>query len=224
MKRRQTLLLLCLITGLALGMRIWRLDTIPPGLWWDEGHHDQRALDMLQGGARPVYFTEADGFEPLHIYLTALLFRLFGVHYLATRWVSALTGALTVPALYWATVEWLVAPLGHSRARRVGLGAAFCLAVIFPHVLISRIGFEVVLVPAGTVLMLAALGRGVRTQRIRWFILSGLFLGGTYHDQLYGVYSPSSLSGGRGGCANVDRSTRWLALCRELSHRSVADG
>lgn len=181
MHRRQAMVLLFLITMLALGLRLWRLGDMPPGLWWDEGHHNQRALDILQGGARPIYFTEADGFEPLHIYLTALIFRLFGVHYLATRWVTALAGALTIPALYWAAFEWLAESLGHSRARRVGLLAAFNLTVIFPHVLISRIGFEVALVPAGTVLMLAALGRGVRTKRVAWFALSGLFLGMTLY-------------------------------------------
>jgi len=181
MNRRQTMILLFIITGLALGLRLWRLRDMPPGLWWDEGHHNQRALDILQGGARPIYFTEADGFDPLHIYLTVLIFRLFGVHYLATRWVSVLAGALTVPALYWATVEWFAEFLGYSRARRVGLLAAFNLSVVFPHVLLSRIGFEVALVPAGTVLMLAALGRGVRTKRNNWFALSGLFLGLTLY-------------------------------------------
>ena len=87
MNRRQTMILLFIITGLALGLRLWRLRDMPPGLWWDEGHHNQRALDILQGGARPIYFTEADGFEPLHNYLTMLILRIFRVHYMATKWV-----------------------------------------------------------------------------------------------------------------------------------------
>ncbi len=181
MSKRQAILLLILVTLLALGLRLWRLDDVPPGLWWDEGHHDQRALDILQGGARPVYFTEAGGFEPLHIYLTALLFRLFGVHYLATRWVSALAGALTIPALYWVSIEWLSNRLGEARARRIGLLAALSLSIIFPHALISRIGFEIALVPAGTVLMMALLGRGASLKHAGCFALSGLILGITLY-------------------------------------------
>jgi 4-amino-4-deoxy-L-arabinose transferase-like glycosyltransferase len=196
MSKRQATLTLILVTLLALGLRLWRLDEVPPGLWWDEGHHDQRALDILQGGARPIYFAESEGFEPLHIYLTALLFRLFGVHYLATRWVSALAGALTVPALYWAAVEWLSDPLGEARARRIGLLAALNLSIIFPHILINRIGFEMALVPLGTTLMLAGLGRGMHIKRgaplihAGWFALSGLILGITLYTYPAARVSP----------------------------------
>lgn len=181
MNKHCTSLLLLGITLLAAGLRLWRLDDVPPGLWWDEGHHDWAALNILEGGPRPIYFTEAFGFEPLHIYLTALWFRLFGVHYLATRWVSALAGALIVPALYWAAVEWLSDGVSKLRTRVIGLLAAATLAVLFSHLLISRIGFEVVLVPAGTVPTMAALGRGLRTRRAGWFVLAGLVLGLTLY-------------------------------------------
>lgn len=180
MSKRLAALLLPVIILLAAGLRIWRLDDVPPGLWWDEGHHDWAALNIIEGGPRPIYFTEAFGFEPLHIYLTALMFRLFGVHYLAARWVSALAGTLTVPALYWAAVQW-TGDLGEPRARVIGLLAAATLAVLFAHVLMSRIGFEVVLVPAGSVLTLAAFGRSLRTQRTCWFALTGVLLGVTLY-------------------------------------------
>jgi len=170
------------ITLLAAGLRLWRLGDVPPGLWWDEGHHDWAALNILEGGPHPIYFTEATGFEPLHIYLTALWFRLFGVHYLGTRWVSALAGALTIPALHWAAVEWLSDNVGRARARIIGLLAAGTLSALFSHLLQSRIGFEVVLAPAGTVPTMAALGRGLRTRRVRWFALTGLMLGLTLYS------------------------------------------
>jgi 4-amino-4-deoxy-L-arabinose transferase-like glycosyltransferase len=170
------------ITLLAAGLRLWQLGDVPPGLWWDEGHHNWAALNILEGGPRPIYFTEATGFEPLHIYLTALWFRLFGVHYLGTRWVSALAGALTIPALHWTTVEWLSDNVGRARARIIGLLAAATLSTLFSHLLQSRIGFEVVLAPAGTVPTIAALGRGLRTRRVRWFALAGLMLGLTLYS------------------------------------------
>jgi len=181
MNKHHTTLPLLGITLLAVVLRLWRLGDIPPGLWWDEGHHDWAALNILEGGPWPVYFTESFGFEPLHIYLTALWFRLFGVHYLATRWVSALAGTLTVPALYWAAVEWLSEDMGRKRASLTGLLAAATLSVLFIHLLQSRIGFEVALVPAGTTLTVAALGRGMRTQRARWFAAAGLMLGLTLY-------------------------------------------
>jgi 4-amino-4-deoxy-L-arabinose transferase-like glycosyltransferase len=180
MSKRNGLLLLCGITLLAAGLRLWRLGDVPPGLWWDEGHRDWAALNILQGGPRPLYFAESFA-EPLHVYLTVLWFRIFGVHYLASRWVSAAAGTLTVPALYWAAVEWLSGPLGRPRARSVGLLAAAALSTLFSHLLLSRYGCEVVLAPAGTVLTLAALGRGLRIRRLGWFALAGLTLGLTLY-------------------------------------------
>ena len=181
MNKHRTYLILLGITLLAAGLRLWQLGDVPPGLWWDEGHHDWAALNILQGGPWPIYFTEAGGFEPLHIYLTALWFRLFGVHYLATRWVSALAGTLAIPALYWTAVEWLSDDMSRPRARVVGLLAAAILSTLFSHLQQSRIGFEVVLVPAGTVVTMAALGRGLRTHHARWFALAGLMLGLTLY-------------------------------------------
>lgn len=180
MSKRHTALLLLAITLLAAGVRAWRLGDVPPGLWWDEGHRDWAALNILQGGPRPLYFPESFA-EPLHVYLTVLWFRLFGVHYLASRWVSVVAGTLTVPALYWAAVEWLSDPLGQARARTVGLLAAAVLSTLFSHVLLSRYGCEVALAPVGATLMLAALGRGVRTRRRGWCALAGLTLGLTLY-------------------------------------------
>jgi 4-amino-4-deoxy-L-arabinose transferase-like glycosyltransferase len=191
MSKRHALLVLLGITLLAAALRLWRLDDIPPGFWWDEGYHDWAALKILQGGPRPVYFTEASGgFEPLQIYLVALWFRLFGVHYLAPRWVSALAGTLAIPALYWAAVEWLSTPMSRPRARVVGLLAAATLSVILAHLLISRLGFQIGLAPTGIVLTVAALGRGLRTRRAIWFVLVGLLLGLTQYTYLAARVAP----------------------------------
>ncbi len=208
MSKRHAALLLLAITLLAAGLRAWRLGDVPPGLWWDEGRDDWAALNILQGGPRPVYFTGVcAGVEPSHIYLTALWFRLFGVHYLAGRWVSALAGTLTVPALYWAAVEWLGPRLGTPRARAVGLLAAASLAVFFSHLLVSRIGFEIVLAPAGSVPTMAALGRGLRTRHLHWFALAGLTLGLTLYTGPTGRAAPLIVAAWIFALLLLDRTT-----------------
>lgn len=191
MSKRNALLLLFGITLLAAGLRLWRLDDVPPGLWWDEGRDNWAALDLVQGGPWRIYFIAANvGSEPLHIYLTALWFRLFGIHYLAVRRVSALAGALTVPALYWAALEWLSPGMEKQRARIVGLLAAATLSILFSHLLISRIGFEVILAPACSVPAIAAFGHGLRTRRPSWFVLAGLMLGLTLYTGPTGRVAP----------------------------------
>ena len=90
------LILISLIL-LAFGLRIWRLDILPPGLYFDEAFDGWDARRIAFEGYHPVYFAANNGREPLYIYLLALSVRLFGPTAYALRLVSALAGALTVP-------------------------------------------------------------------------------------------------------------------------------
>ncbi|MCI0397453.1 MAG: hypothetical protein L0332_10665 [Chloroflexi bacterium] len=120
-------LVLLAIVLLAAGLRLWRLDTLPPGLYHDEAYDAMDALSLTQGEAFPlfyegwelyadvahenrpvqqtqfpIFFEGNYGREPLHMYLMALSITLFGLTPFAVRLVPALSGVLAVLTTYLA--------------------------------------------------------------------------------------------------------------------------
>ena len=154
-RRRRTCLiaatLLC-ITALAAGLRLYRLDRLPPGLSYDEAWNDLQALRVGQGQTHPVYFVDErrDVEEPLHIYLIAGLFALTGPQALGGRIVSALLGTLTIPLLFLLTREMLqgLRVTSSPDPNLISLLAAFVLATFYWHVHYTRLGMEPPAVPA----------------------------------------------------------------------------
>ena len=92
-------LVLVALTGLALILRTWDLNTTPPWLWWDEATQGLDARSLLSGQFR-VFFPSAMGKEPLYIYLTTPFVAAWDGEPFAVRLAGALLGALMVPALY----------------------------------------------------------------------------------------------------------------------------
>ena len=64
--------LLVLVLCLAAALRLWRLDSVPPGLTHDEASNGCDAAAVLRG-IRPIYFTVGYGHEPLYPYSVALV-------------------------------------------------------------------------------------------------------------------------------------------------------
>jgi 4-amino-4-deoxy-L-arabinose transferase-like glycosyltransferase len=177
---------LAVLTVLAAGLRFYRLDVLPPGLFGDETLVSLHARDAVSSGRYPIYFAQIDGgFHPGVVYLTMLARALTGNHPLAVRFGVAAVGALSIPVVFFAlrAIYRLDLPEGESMA--AALLGAFILCITFPYILITRIGFEVFLpAPAGALVFLF-LALGLRTQRPRYYVLSGLALG----VALYTYYS-----------------------------------
>ncbi len=91
--------LLVLILILAASLRLWRLDSIPPGFTHDEAGHGHDAVAILNG-ARPIYQTVGYGREPLYDYLVAGLMALFGPTGGVLRFSSVILGLLTLLATF----------------------------------------------------------------------------------------------------------------------------
>ncbi len=172
--------LLALILCLATALRLWRLDSVPPGLTHDEAGHGQDAIAILHG-ARPLYETIGYGREPLYDYVVAAGFAILGrTDYLVLRGVSAASGLLTIIATY----LWVRHAFGPWEA----ILACAWLAGSFWAVSVSRQALRSCLLPA---LLAAAVyawwrgtfdpppRRGGRGGYWAWFLLSGLFVGAT---------------------------------------------
>jgi len=88
---------------IALFLRLYNLDGQPAGLWRDESRHGLQALRIWEDSSyRPVYVVEGADLPALLFYLMAPAVGLLGPHAWSLRLASALAGALTPLALYWA--------------------------------------------------------------------------------------------------------------------------
>jgi 4-amino-4-deoxy-L-arabinose transferase-like glycosyltransferase len=168
--RRHHLVFL-VILSLAVFVRLYQLDEIPYGLWYDEADNGLQVRRMIQDPTwRPVYVSSTN--LPAHfLYLVLLSFRLFGDTPFALRIVAVVLGVLTVPAAYLAGRELF------ARDRRPALVLAFFLAVSRWDVNWSRIGMHGVSVPLFELLTLWLLLRALRTGRLITFAWAGLSLG-----------------------------------------------
>ncbi|MFC2037635.1 glycosyltransferase family 39 protein, partial [Chloroflexota bacterium] len=121
-----TIVLLLLITLLALGLRLYRLDA--QSLWYDEGFS---AYLARMNPAEITDRTAADIQPPLYYYLLHGWIKLLGDEERALRSLSLLCGVLVVPLMY--AVAW---QLFHTRL--AGLLAALLIAVAPLHVWYSQ--------------------------------------------------------------------------------------
>lgn len=170
--RRGELAAMLLIAAIAATLRFWRLQALPPGLHYDEAFNVLGALRVYRGETRLIYFPENNGEEPMHIYLTALLFALTGPTPLGGRIVSAASGVVTVVVAYYAGVE-MFRGLGRREAGRVGLLASLFLALWYWPVHYSRVGMEPSMVPMAALVAVLFIWRAIRTRRKRDALLAG---------------------------------------------------
>lgn len=170
---RWTLLALLAITLLAAALRLWRLDTLPGGLHFDEAAYGLQAQEHILRGETPVFFSNYAGREALFQYTIAPWLLLFGPTILAVRLPAALWSIALIP---------LVALLGARLwGWRAGLLAALAVAC-GPWLLhIGRTGYRANTLPLVSSLAIAmlyqALQRGDQRSRARNWLLSGALFG-----------------------------------------------
>ena len=161
--------LFVIILGIAAFLRLYRLDQIPFGTWYDEATGGLFTLNILnQPGYLPIFSEAAQ--LPAHLYyLAAISFRIFGESTYALRLVSVSFGLATVAAAYFAGKELF--------DRRTGLVVAFLLATSRWDINWSRIGMHGVTVPFFELLTAGFILRALRRQRLLDYTLAGMTLG-----------------------------------------------
>jgi len=166
----QTLAWLAIILGGAAFFRFFRLDSLPFGTWYDEAEFGLQALRILgDANFRPI-FDGATNSAAHYLYLVAVAFEWVGVETQSIRLVSVGMGVLAVVAAYLAGDELF--------GRRMGLVAAFLIAVSSWAVTLSRFGlFATMSTPLFALLSVAFALRSLRTQRMADYALTGLWLG-----------------------------------------------
>lgn len=166
----QTLAMVLAITGIAAFFRVYNLESTPVEMTSD---HAEKLLDVYDvlNGHRAIYFTRNTGREALQFYLTAALIRWtpLEVGHLALKVGTAAFGIVTVPLTYLLGRELY--------GSRVGLLAAFLLAISHWHVTISRVGLRFPFTAAFAAPALFFLFRALRGNRRNDWLAAGAFLG-----------------------------------------------
>jgi 4-amino-4-deoxy-L-arabinose transferase-like glycosyltransferase len=153
------------ILVLASILRLAGLDRLPPAPYRDVAITAWDALQAAAGHPR-LHFTLDEG---LYADLLGIWFRLFG----ASDWTLRLQGALLGIVTCAGTIR-LGRRLGHATA---GLLAGFLLALWPWHVILSRSGFRVVMLPALLVYAFTFLADGLAQGGLFRFALAGALLG-----------------------------------------------
>ena len=99
-KRTIELILILAITLFAFGLRLWQLDSTPPGWRDDEIINSLVISQHVLDGDWAVYYADASGHEALYHVLNAAFLGLFGATVWGIRYLSVILGTLTVPLTY----------------------------------------------------------------------------------------------------------------------------
>ncbi|MFQ5813862.1 MAG: ArnT family glycosyltransferase [Anaerolineae bacterium] len=182
-QKRVDLALLLVVLLVALFLRVYGLDDIPPGLHYDEAANAILAADVARGEAHPLFIEAYTGKEVLFFYLAGASMRLFGASVFSLRLTSALIGTLTVLITYRLARE-MFAHQGAEASRWLALFSAALLATSYWHVTLSRYGFRAISQPLLQALTLWCLWRGLRRGSTSWLALGGLFCGATAYTYL----------------------------------------
>jgi len=160
---------IALLTLLALAVRAWGIATLPSVLSGDEGSAGLTAWEFQTGARNNLLSLGWFSFPALYFGLLSVSQAAFGRTTEAIRLVSALAGALTIPALYWMARSMF--------GRPAAFASAAWLAAFHVHVLFSRVAYNNIF--DGLLFLLAAGGlwRGWQEGNRKAFILAGLGLG-----------------------------------------------
>jgi len=155
-----------LIFALAIFLRTYHLQTIPPGIYVDETNGGLDALYILEGRAVSPFGTGWYGTVNAYFYYMATIFKVLGATWVGLKVVSLIPAILTVVAVY-VLGRLMFGPLA-------GLSAMLLIGVSRWHLSMSRWGWNETAPPLFQVLSFFFLIRGLRDRRALDYALSGL--------------------------------------------------
>lgn len=169
-RRVLSFVLLLSILSIALFVRVYQLDSIPGGLYPDEAMNGVDGLAAIESGNYKLFYPNNYGREGLFINLQALAVKHFGNTIPVLKFWSTIFGTLAVLGVYLLGKELF-------QRRAAGLITAFLLATSFWAINFSRIGFRAIMVTFLLSFAFYFFFKGLRTERLRTFFISGLIFG-----------------------------------------------
>lgn len=178
-EKNRTKILLLLIVVLGAFLRFYRLVEVPPSLFGDEVDVGYQAYSIFKtgrdysGNFLPIHFQSlADWRTPLFLYATVPFVWLFGLTELGVRFLPALMGVLTIPAMYLLVSEFSRMRITRMNPNSLSLLSALLLAISPWHLQYSRAAFEVTLMLFLVILGVWGFLRGLRNRSAWCLVLS----------------------------------------------------
>lgn len=165
--------------------RLISLDKIPPGIHGDEGWGGIIARDIVAKGSVPAYLAAATGIPSGSIYPTALIFKIFGESIFSLRVFAAISGILTIIALY------VFLRLFFNKRTSLLTVIAFNFSLI--HIHYSRISYNVIYVPLIQLISLIFFILYRKKGKSFLIILSAIFSGLGFHCYHVFILFPFSI-------------------------------
>lgn len=189
--------LLPIILFLAFFLRFYKLDQVPPSLYWDEASLGYNAFAISEtlhdehGVFLPVsnFAAFGDYKPPAYIYAIVPFIKLFGLNEVSVRLPSVLAGTLLVLVSYYLVLELF-------KKERLGLVTALFVAISPWSLQMSRAAFE-----ANLATLLSGLGilfflRAVHSQKNKFYLLAALFFVlSMYTFNSHRIFSPLVAAG-----------------------------
>jgi 4-amino-4-deoxy-L-arabinose transferase-like glycosyltransferase len=161
--------LVALLALVAIFFRIYRLTTMPPGIFIDQTNGALDALAVLEGRQASPFGTSWYEIPTMYVYFMLGMFKLLGTTWVALVLASVVPAVLTVLAVY---------PLARTLfGVPSALAAMAFMAFNRWHINMSRWGWIEVSTPLFQALCVLFLVRAARNRRLLDFALAGLFLG-----------------------------------------------
>lgn len=159
------------LTVIAIGIffRLYKFDTIPPGLNHDAAWNGLYAIRITNGLDFAPYVAQAWGRETMFHYMVAFSQLLFGPTQFAIQITAVAAGTATLVVFYLLMRRMFEA--------RLALVATFLLSVSGWHLTFSRVGWRTILVPLFAALLFYFLTKAFEERRLRDFVLAGVALG-----------------------------------------------
>ena len=200
-----------LVLLIAAGLRLWDLPALPVGLHYDEAANVVLTRQIAYDGYRPLFIRAYTGKEVLFFYAAALWIRITGGASWGLRLGAAMLGILTVAATY-AMARQLFSQ--SPRSRWIPIFAAAWMAILFPHLILSRYGFRAISLPLLETLAIALIWRGLRTGKWPVLLAGGAALGATGYTYLAARLFPVPIAGALVVCILTARGEQRQRLLR----------
>ncbi|MEM9774464.1 MAG: hypothetical protein AAF902_07795 [Chloroflexota bacterium] len=143
MQKKTEIFLLAILFLITLGLRVWQLDSVPPG-WRDDELINSLVISQhtLDGDIR-AYYSDASGHEGLYHILNAPFLAFFGPSPAGIRLLSVILGGVTIFFTYLLAVQ-----LFGQKHRPAAFIIALGLSLSFWSLMYSRTGIRHIALPA----------------------------------------------------------------------------
>ena len=179
-----TVVIFSLIVLLSFALRVYKVVSIPPGLYIDEVSIGVNAYDIMTTGKdefgvpHPLTFAAYGEYKmPVYIYLVSFVMKFLGKTEFAIRLPSVILGSLTVGIFFLLVKEVLALEL--KKKRRIlllSIFGAICLMISPWHLQFSRAGFEATIALCFYTIALLSFVYFYKKKNILFFICAGMFL------------------------------------------------